>query len=418
MTENILLDKRHVLIFTDIDPSNQTEFEYIKEYFCGIVCEPDIDCEPDADLYLCGDVSKILSKISISSKNVVYVVRKLSFNYGSENDSSGFENDSSGFEQRLIGLGEVPINIHNVGLYFREFFDSDKDYFNLISTEHQFQRLTESNKPGKAFRKGIYLSEVTESDDQTNFNLLRCSTNLDGPTENFRPTDHEIIDRVNTIAEKFFERPVKLNHVLAQIYENTVDTKERKAKIKEHSDKTKDMPIEALMAFCTFYKEYPKDSKTDSSGSKTNSGFKKSGFDYCYKETSALTRIRFRLKKMVDDPSLEKKFDITLYPNSVLIIPLSTNRLYTHEIIPSVLPIDKIPIRMGYVIRCSNTRAVFKDGQTYLDDGTLTKLEKPDQNGVEELKKLYYKENTTDEVVEYGKTVFSLNEGDYTKPHF
>ena len=58
----------------------------------------------------------------------------------------------------------------------------------------------------------------------------------------------------------FFESVVKFNHVLAQIYENKIIEKdnkklERKAKIKEHSDKTKDMHRNALIAFCTFYKD-------------------------------------------------------------------------------------------------------------------------------------------------------------------
>ena len=45
---------------------------------------------------------------------------------------------------------------------------------------------------------------------------------------------------------------------------------------------------------------------------------------------------------------------------------LDSNRLYTHEIIPSSLPIEKLPIRMGYVIRCSKTKALYNDGKTYL----------------------------------------------------
>src|SRR5690606_15009020 len=100
-------------------------------------------------------------------------------------------------------------------------------------------------------------------------------------------------------------------------------------------------------AFCTFYKDFM-NKKFDING------------------TSVLTKLRFRLKKTVTDSDLVKSFDVVLYPNSVFMISLSTNRLYTHEIIPSVLPIDRIPVRMGYVIRCSKTKAVYKDDKTYM----------------------------------------------------
>jgi len=61
--------------------------------------------------------------------------------------------------------------------------------------------------------------------------------------------------------------PAELNHVLAQVYHNTaastgaggveghVSTKEKKARIKSHSDKTKDMPVNGVMAVCTFYSD-------------------------------------------------------------------------------------------------------------------------------------------------------------------
>jgi hypothetical protein len=378
---------------TKLDSEQTIELEYIKNNFCGTVRSDaeNFTCTQDTVVYLCGNIANILSGLSDKIQdNTVYVIKELSHDYK---------------DQTLVGLGEIPINVQNVGVYFREFFAADKDYFGLVSTEHQFQKLTESNKPGRAFRKGIYLTDVKELDDRVEFNLLRCSTNLDGPTENLRVTDKEIMNRVNNVSKQFFEQVSELNHVLAQIYENTtVSDKERKAKIKEHSDKTKDMPRDGLMAFCTFYTNYPKE-------------LKKRGFDYLYKETSALTKIRFRLKSMVTDPGLSKKFDLTMYPGSVLLIPLSTNRLYTHEIVPSGLPIDKIPTRMGYVVRCSKTKAVFKDGQTYLDDkGKLIKLVDPDQKTTRELKDLYYKENLTDELMDYGTINFSLNAGDYTRP--
>ena len=128
--------------------------------------------------------------------------------------------------------------------------------------------------------------------------------------------------------------------------------------------------------------------------------------------------MRFKLKDMVTDETLKKQFDITLYPNSVFIISLLTNRLYTHEIIPSGLPINKLPTRMGYVIRCSNTKAVFKDEQTYINEnGNYVKLDEPTVDGIKELKDLYFKENTGINIVDYKqKFYFRLNKVDYVQP--
>jgi hypothetical protein len=96
---------------------------------------------------------------------------------------------------------------------------------------------------------------------------------------------------------------------------------------------------------------------------------------------------------------------------------LKTNRLYTHEIIPSILSVDKIPVRMGYVIRCSNAEAVFKDGCTFLKRGNESvKLRDCVDGDMAELKKLYYEENTQDKTMIYPEINFSLNRGDYKMP--
>jgi hypothetical protein len=314
-----------------------------------------------------------------------------------------------------------PLNIHNVGLYFRDLFDENFDYYQELKNVHQFQRLTESNKPGTSFRKGIYLSNVNEeSNGNKIFNLLRCSTNLGGSTEIFKKIDVEILKTVNTVRENYFKDSAPFNHVLAQIYENStvkdeISIKEKKARIKQHSDKTKDMPSNSLIAFCTFYSKdlYNNDIKKS----------KEDPFDYIYKNGSVLTKLRFKLKKFVIDrepkTNLVRDFSITLYPNSGFIIPLSTNRLYTHEIVPSKLQVNKIPTRLGYVIRSSNTVAVHKNGNTYIRDSDtedLIELHKPSTEEMIELKKLYQEENMTDNNVKYGKTFFSLNNGDYQKP--
>lgn len=152
----------------------------------------------------------------------------------------------------------MPLNFHGVGVFFPRFFDL-RDCFERITKEHDFQSLTLSDKPGSAFRRGIYLTRVQQQDDETlKFRLLRCSTNLSGPTDNLRETDEIVIARVNAVREYFFENSAELNHVLAQTYHNSESEngKQKKAKISEHSDKTKDMPKNGLLAFCTFYQGF------------------------------------------------------------------------------------------------------------------------------------------------------------------
>lgn len=412
-SESILLRHKHILICIDEQLTYQTltmnkEIKYIKTNFCGIVFSDiksfnDHDYSSDSLVYLCGDIMENYNKIQNIPKELTNVIENLSYNY--TKDSGNYN---------LVNIGQIPVNIHNVGVYFRNFFDSNKNYFNSINNEHQFQALTESNKPSDAFRTGIYLTKVEEINNEIKFSLLRCSSNLHGPSDNFRNTDNEIINQVNNIAEYFFHEKAQLNHVLAQIYKNKIintETKniEKKAKIKEHADKTKDMPKNGLIAFCTFYKDLHDLTHIK----KSSSDF----FDYRFNNVSVLTKIRFRLKKTVTDTSLIKMFDIILYPNSVFLISLLTNRLYTHEIIPSTLRISQIPVRMGYVIRCSKTEAVFKNNQTYINEnGIHIKLEESTEVKKKELKDLYFKENITDEIINYGKFYFSLNNGDYEKP--
>ena len=91
---------------------------------------------------------------------------------------------------------------------------------------------------------------------------------------------------LNGLRERYFPGTAELNHVLAQTYHNTVgpDGKQRKAKLSSHSDKTKDMPSNAVMAFCTFYDRLPAGSKRTDEG------------DVVVGNVSALTRLRFRRK--------------------------------------------------------------------------------------------------------------------------
>ncbi len=83
--------------------------------------------------------------------------------------------------------------------------------------------------------------------------------------------------------------------MLAQTYHNstTEDGKQKKARISRHSDKTKDMPSNSVMAFCTFY-----DFKSlfDSVDKKYHPIQTKDG-DWVYKNTRSLTFGIFFLKK-------------------------------------------------------------------------------------------------------------------------
>jgi hypothetical protein len=195
---------------------------------------------------------------------------------------------------------------------------------------------------------------------------------------------------------------------------NEMNKKERKASIKAHSDKTKDMPRSALIAFATFYNFENCPIERD---------VVRDNFDVRYKNVSLLTKLEFRLKKdalrdNIDESKLIRRFSVTLYPNSVFMIPLRTNRLYTHEIKPASLPADKIPTRLGYVVRCSRTRSVFTNGNTFIEheDKKRVPLHEMSEEEANALRSDYFKENTTTDVMNYGDLYSSMNRGDYLKP--
>ncbi|MFD0898865.1 hypothetical protein [Actinomadura sediminis] len=352
-------------------------------------------------VYLCGDVSEISGRWLHAAARVL-IVRDLSHGYDEHADESW----------SLVDLGQVPIRVHGVGVYYRRFFSLEADHFGRIRGEHAFQSLTESDKPGTAHRSGIYLTPVTREGDELHFRLLRCSTNLSGPTEGFRPTDTRIVEDLNREAAAVFRNQAPLNHVLAQIYHNTPATaarKQSKAKISAHADKTKDMPVNGIMAFCTFYDRLDK-----------LHPLTEDAFDYGVQGASGLTKLHFRLKEPTecDGAAYPREFTLTLYPGSVFFIPLSTNRMYTHEIRPSALDADLLPTRLGYVVRCSSAEAVHKNGNTFLKvDGGLAKLEAPTAAGMNDLRRLYAEENKTSSFIDYGdKFLFSMNTGDYVAP--
>ena len=418
--ENELLTNKNVLFLIEDDIKNKDdEYYYIKDNFCGIVYTDVQQINNynnyEYEIYYAGDLSTKHFEHLHFNNNVYCIEKYCEYVYSLVRTSYLFFNEWK--EITYVTIGQIPINIHNVGVLFRKYFTQYRkmDFFTDINDSHKFQNLTESNKGGQAFRTGIYLTNVNDTDDGKKFNLLRCSSNLHGPTDNFKDVDNHIIDTVNNIAHYYFKEPVELNHVLAQIYHNQIiNNKEKKAKIKEHSDKTKDMDKDAVMAFCTFYKKYYFD---DFNEEHLKGDIKKDHFDYIYNKGSILSTLRFRLKKCVNNPYLVKTFDVKLYPNSIFMMSLKTNRLYTHEIIPPSMPIDKIPTRMGYVIRCSSTPAIHRNGKTYIvKNNNEIELVKGSDEDIKAVKDLYYKENTTDEMVYYKDIHFSMNDGDYLEP--
>lgn len=371
----------------------------LMQEFCGTVVT---DCAASLDisgktLYICGNVALLAASIDLASAYRVFVIADI---------SSGYADDK--FD--VIEIGRVPILVHGVGVFYRRFFAPGN--FHRVSTDHSFQTLTESNKPATALRTGIYLTPVTQINDEYHFRLLRCSSNLSGPTGNFSSNDHAIVASLNEAASTIFSQHASMNHVLAQIYHNnaaTASQKQAKAKIKAHADKTKDMPSSALMAFCTFYEDLRHLQRmTDNP------------FDFGHKGISGLTRLHFRLKAPIaerGDCTLKREFSVTLYPDSVFFIPLSTNRLYTHEIRPSQLDASMIPTRLGYVVRCSSTEAVHAQGVTYIkEDNRRIPLRQPTSDDMHHLRMLYARENATDEIIHYGSIHFSMNNGDFEQP--
>lgn len=388
--ENPLAAGNVVLLVLPGDPQGQDAREHLAEYFFGTVIREvrEFPASVEGQLYACGDVRD--AALPPGARVV-------------EDLSTGLESLGDGVVR--VRSGQVPRSVHGLGVLCPAFF-GDEDIFTRIATEHEFQALTESTKPSHALRTGIYLSDVQRREDGLHFHLLRCSSNLAGPTDNFRATDRRILGALNESVAALFERPATLNHVLAQIYRNDRGAagKDRKAKIGAHSDKTKDMSDDGVMAFCSFY-------AADELARLERIG----AFDRGYRGQSGLMSLQFKRKG--DAASRVASFSVPLYPNSVFFMPLSTNRHYTHALRASPLDSDRAATRMGYVVRCSAQKAVFAAGQTHLEqDGRLVPLAPMDVDGVQALRRDYLEENRTDARVEYGHVEFSMNAGDYMQP--
>jgi len=422
----------------------------LKTNFCGrVVTSLDVyrqlTVEPGTMVFLSGDVNRLLSE-NENLKNLPPQQLVAIQEYSRNNNDTIKE----------IRLGQVPINVHGVGVFIREGLDAETPYFEQIAHEHQFQALTESNKPGVAYRTGAYITRVDEEEEAaavaeeekqqaasasasasasvasttasvvsasttiSKFHLLRCSSNFKGPTNNVQPTDQRLLETVNELAKQHFSKATDLNHILAQIYHNSNEGgRDRKAVISRHSDKTKDMPVDGLMAFCTFYKDYTGRTFPSLVDQQVKRSNKDDPFDFRYHEATVLTTLRFKPKPEAAAGAHLVPFDVLLYPNSIFLMPLEMNRLFTHEIVPSNLPIAKLPTRMGYVIRCSKTRAVHMNGKTYLNnptDDTLVELQNATHDEMVRIKQLYAAENLTTQFVDYGFIPFTMNNGDLMKP--
>lgn len=205
----------------------------------------------------------------------------------------------------------------------------DKNYFDNIVDKHNLNDLCLENNQTISKRRGVYITNVDKNNKT--FHLLRCSTNLSGPTEDCYDFDDEIIQKVNSLIKTNFPDSEESNHVLAQVYYE-------RSKIKPHTDKTKDMPKNSTIAFVLFI------IKTMGILPNSDSGIK----------------------------LLEKKIDYNLYNGSILIIDLEVNALYTHEIIPPTTDI----VRLGYVVRSSNVVAEYDENNVYLDGKRYIILQK------------------------------------------
>jgi hypothetical protein len=339
--ENKLLSNKHVLIY-NCDES-QVELEYIKKNFCGrVLCNINsfTNREIDVWIYVYGNISSL----KIKTPGPIFQI------------------DSLIQEYPTIAPAELPININDIGILFRRFFDIN--YFSQLKVR---ERTLASNirKNGK----GVY------------FNLLRCPANFDMRTRNFNQCDRDIITRVNHIANLFFEQNVHFNH--ASIY----DTKNLVAR--DFSFSTQDMDRNSLIAICIFYE---------------------------HEKELIPIKLRFTPKKCFLSAGDLLPIDITLYPNSLFIFSLETNRLYTHKIIPGTGP---APASLEYVIRCSNAKAVFKNHVTHIinENGTPAELQIPPTGEIKSLEEQYLHEATEHSVIKYDKVYFSLNAGDYEIPH-
>ena len=121
-------------------------------------------------MYLCGDLAELprfASALGLAHRG--FVVVDLCQNVHTLDET---------WDWPHIESGRLPIEVHGLGVLYRRFFPEGVDYFTRISTEHAFQYLTESTKPGRAHRTGIYLTPVERVGEELRFRLFEV---LDQP---------------------------------------------------------------------------------------------------------------------------------------------------------------------------------------------------------------------------------------------
>lgn len=197
--ENVMITKKHYLILVQkqlvlnkINKFNElsekeinkfkNEIDYLEKNFCGNVINSleqiiKINSDNLTNIFIMGDIEKNIQ--NIKNHNICYkkifIINELCW--------GNFVIYPDDYIQ-IINLGNVPININNVGIYFRNCFNTQTNWFKSVSEEHKFQSLTESNKESNAFRTGIYLTPVeildTNNSNKVKFNLMMSSTNFEG----------------------------------------------------------------------------------------------------------------------------------------------------------------------------------------------------------------------------------------------
>src|SRR5262245_23981544 len=123
-TEARILDANNILVAL----STLEDKGLIKD-FCGSVITVDdlssgLPSFSQKTVYLCGDVSRA-SGLNLTAAERIFVIRELSHGY----------NEDEGKTWALVDLGQVPILVHGVGVYYRRFFDPGFDHFKRFRTE-------------------------------------------------------------------------------------------------------------------------------------------------------------------------------------------------------------------------------------------------------------------------------------------
>merc|ERR1719197_1663567 len=140
----MLKTNRPALIVSGADPATDAQREelaFVVENFFGTVfssaeefCRAPFDAP--VPLYVIGDAKAIMAKVDGKKTECVKVVSNLSHSV------------DTGSKWEMITSGQVPMNMHGVGVFFRQVFGDDTDYFGRIHDEHAFQDLGLGAKKG------------------------------------------------------------------------------------------------------------------------------------------------------------------------------------------------------------------------------------------------------------------------------